>query len=334
MEVIDRINECETDEQLECLARELIKEAIDEVEGMNTYQGLIGLKSEVNKKNVNFDFENSKRYSYSVPFWDGYVPLGTKIVYGNATDKTFNYDCNCGFYYYVDDESYIYDFVKYIKKYKIEDCFDLVSIINNYCIKLFENHFKRKDRMIMNRLLLKNNNEFFDPIKEHSIKDFYGNDSAKCTEYALIASNLLSVFKVPAYYCMDNTHAYNVFFDETEDEFYEGYILDYSNCVWIYDIQFNTAKRFPFFSKIKIKEKKYILLPNDEVKEIEEDDENKEEEFNQFYYDFVNGGKRIEMDDCIGVMINGHLFKADIAKKRNYGVECNQIKNKELILKR
>ena len=92
-----------------------------------------------------------------------------------------------------------------------------------------------KDRMEMHKLLFKNEYQFFEPQREHSIKDFYKTGSARCTEYAVIANNLLSVLKIPISYFMDKDHAYNVLFVEKEEDIYDSYILDYSFCVTMKD---------------------------------------------------------------------------------------------------
>lgn len=335
MEVVDRIHRCKNDEQLYWLTKKLIKEAISETKGLNGYRGLIGTMSEINRKECDFDPEKKERYSFSVPFWNGYIPLGTKIVYGIACGKKITFDSNCGYYYYVDDESYVYDFIKYVKDWDIEDNFDLVSLINGYSRKLFDNIFNPINRMQMHKLLLKEDYVFYEPIKEHSIKDFYGTGSAQCTEYALIANNLLSIFKVPVYYCMDESHAFNIVFDENEENQYEGYILDYSNCAFAYDELSNYVGRYPFYEKIDTKKRKYIILPDGSSEEIDfnKTDEEIEEEEN-FFEDFVNNGKRVYVDDFFVVIINGHMFKAIKDRIRDYGVECNKDENKKVLVKR
>ena len=332
MEVIDRIKNCKNDEELYYLTKKLIKEAMKEVKGVNRYRGLIGTKSEINQKEIDFDPNQNERISFSVPFWDGYIPLGTKIVYGIACGKGFTFDSNCGYYYYVDDDSYVYDFIKSIKDWEIDDPFDLISIINGYVRKLFENYFNPVKRMDMHKLLLEKDFHFFEPIKEHSIKDFYGNGSAQCTEYALVASNLLSVMGFPVYYCMDTSHAFNVFFNLNEEDEYDGYILDYSDSIDVYDELGNYIGRYPYFEKIKTKEKKYIILNDESIVEV--DVPNEEEKDEDFFEDFVNNGKRVRLNDMFAVRINGHLYKAIKNNDRDYGVECNKVEDKKVLTKK
>lgn len=335
MEVVEKIKKCKDDEQLYWLTKKLIKEATKESKELNGYRGLIGTKSEINRKECDFDPNKKERYSFSVPFWDGYIPLGTKIVYGIACGKQFTFDSNCGYYYYVDDDSYVYDFIKYVKDWDIEDIFDLVSLINGFSRKLFDNYFEPKNRVQMHKLLLKEDYVFYEPIKEHSIKDFYGTGSAQCTEYALIASNLLSIFKIPVFYCMDTTHAFNVVFDETEENDYEGYILDYSHCAFAYDELSKYVGRYPFYEKIDTKERKFIILPNDEYKEVQfEKSEEQIQKEEHFYEEFVNEGKRVQLNDFFVVIINGHMFKATKDNIRDYGIECNNKDEKKVLVKK
>ena len=189
--------------------------------------------------------------------------------------------------------------------------------------------------MQMHKLLLKKDYQFFEPSKEHSIKDFYGNGSAQCTEYALVASNLLSVLGIPSYYCLDTTHAFNMFFIKNEEDEYDGYLLDFSNSIYVYDAQNNYVGRYPFYEKVETKEKRYIILENGDCKEIEfEKTKEQIEEEEKFYEEFVNNGKRIVTNDFFAVILNDHMFKATTDKKRDYGVECNKVEDKKVLVKR
>ena len=338
MEVIDRIRNCKDDEQLYFLTKKLIKEAMAEVKHVNKCYGLIGTKSELNRKEVDFDINKTQRYSFTVPHWCGYIPLKTKVVYGIAMGKKINYDCNCGCYYYVDDDSYVYDFIKQIKDYDVEDCFDVISIINGFSRNLFENIFFPIERTKIHTALFESDYRYLEPVKEHSIKDFYGTGSARCTEYALIANNLLSVLKIPAYYCMDKEHAFNIFFTKKDDNKneYEGYVLDFSEAVRVYNLQFRYVGLYPFMEKIATSENKYIILPNGDIhiidvpKTLEE-----EEKESRFYEELMNGERRVQFDDTFIIIINGHLYKVPKDNKRDYGIDITPEKdNKKLILSR
>ena len=335
MEVIERIHNCKDNEQLYWLTRKLIKEAMNRAKGANKYRGLIGTKSEINRKECDFNPEHKERISYSVPFWSGYIPLKTKIVYGLAYGKAFNFDSNCGYYYYVDDDSYIYDFIKLIKEWEIEDTFDIITLINGFTKRLFEKLVDPQRRMQMHKLLLKEDYVFFEPIKEHSIKDFYYNGSAQCTEYALIANNLLNVLGIPTYYCLDKTHAFNVMFLENEKDDYDGYLLDYSESIPVYNVKNEYVGKYPFYEKIETEKKKVLYINNEDYIEIKYDKTQKEiEEEENFFEDFVNNGKRIKTHDFFAIIINNRMFKAPTSDRREYGVECNNVEDKKILVKR
>lgn len=308
MEVIDRIKRCKNDEQLYWLTKKLIKDAINESKSDNPYKGLIGARLDVNPTNYNLTNEKDCDVIYSVDIWNGYIPKGTKIVYGTIYNK-YNYLFSCGgYYYYVDDETYVYDFIKYIKDMNIEDEFDLVSIVNEYTKKIFNNNLNGINRQNLHKLLFKDNYLQYHPIKEHSIKDFYHTGSAQCTEYAAVANNLFSVLGIPISYFNDKKHAFNVLFHQTDDDKYDSYILDFSDCTFIYNEKLECVGRFPFFKKI-------------------------ENGDNEFINSVVNKGQRIKIDDYNILFINGSMFECKTGKVRDYGVEHDAIEEKKLILK-
>ena len=53
--------------------------------------------------------------------------------------------------------------------------------------KLFDKKIDAKTRKDVNKLIYKDENLFFRPSKEHSIKDFYHNGSEMCSEIAMVA---------------------------------------------------------------------------------------------------------------------------------------------------
>ena len=310
MKVVDRIHNCKRDEELYYLTKKLIKESIKETKKNNKYFGLLGDKIDINPTEFDILEKEIKKYRtiFSVNIWNGYIPLNTKIVYGiifNNKNKGYS---NGGYYYYLDDEKYVYDFVKYIKKYDIEDELDAIFIVNNFLIEYFDGMIKPKKREKMHNLILKNENIFFEPIKEHSIKDFYHNGSAQCTEYATVANNLLSILKIPVSCFFDSSHAYNVMFIENGEEF-DSYVLDYSECVFIYNEKLECIGRFPFFKKIENGNKEFIER-------------------------VVNDYEKIEFEDYNMIKINNSYYESKLGKHRIYGVGCDKIEEKKLIISR
>ena len=280
MEIIDRIKRCKNDEQLYYLTKRLIKDAVNKSRGVNPYYGLIGEQLEVNPSEYHFDLDLDSSYEdvLSVDIWNGYIPKGTKLVYGGCYNADSKIAYNAGEYYYIDDESYVYDFIKQLRDYEINDLYDLIILISNFMDNLFNNQFNPNNisREDMHRVLFKNEFRFFEPIKEHSITDFYHRGNAKCTEEALVANNLLSVLGIHSTFVSDSDHVYNIVFqpkdeeDETLED-YNAYILDFCKCVPVEDIRGNLLKYIPYFKQLDggelyvdkmFKEHSIITLPS------------------------------------------------------------------------
>jgi len=309
LEIVNRIKNCKTDEELYYLTKRLIKDALKETRKNNKHFGLLGDKLEVNPTEYNLDEKNltNIRTIYSVNIWNGYIPLNTKIVYGiiyNNNNK--GYSCG-GYYYYFDDDKYVFDFVKYIRKYEIDDELDVISVVNNFVNDYFGKRIDPKKRSEMHSLLLKDNNLFFEPIIKHSIKDFYHNGSGQCTEYATVVNNLFSVLGLPISCFFDKAHAYNILFIEKDDGLFDSYVLDYSDCVFIYDENLRCSGRFPFFKKIENGTKEFIES-------------------------VVNDGEKIRLEDYNMLKINNCFFEVKTNEERIYGVGDEKIDEKKLIL--
>lgn len=307
---MDRIHNCKNDEELYYLTKKLIKEALKETRHNNKYYGLLGDKIEINPTEYDIIEKKIKKYRtiFSINIWNGYIPKNTKIVYGIILNNLNRGYSSGGYYYYLDDEKYVYDFVKYIKQFNVEDELDVISVVNDFFIEYFARMIEPKKRSEMHNLILKNENIYFKPTREHSIKDFYHNGSAQCTEYATITNNLFSILKIPVSCFFDSGHAYNVMFIENDEEF-DSYVLDYSDCVSIYDEKLECIGRFPFFKKIENGNKEFI---------------NK----------VVNENEKIELEDYNMLKINNRYYETKLGKNRIYGVGCDKIEEKKLIISR
>ena len=117
MDIVEQIKACKNDEELRELAKSAIEVFSKEAEKNNGEAEYVGTKLDINPLNYHIDdrdFEIEADYE-ARPFWVGYVPLGTKIVYGRLYNEKYRTSVHGGWYYYVDDDSYVYDFFKYIK---------------------------------------------------------------------------------------------------------------------------------------------------------------------------------------------------------------------------
>ena len=134
------------------------------------------------------------------------------------------------------------------------------------------------------------------------------NSMPKLGGIAVIANNLFSVLGIPISCFLDRSHAYNVLFIENGEE-YDSYILDYSDCVFIYDEKLRCTGRFPFFKKIENGNKEFIER-------------------------VVNDGEKIELEDYNMLKINDTFYETKTGKNRIYGVGDEIKEEKKLILSR
>lgn len=309
MDNVLMIKECQNDEELKELANEAIDVYTKQAKKENS-ENYIGTNLDINPLNYhlnepNFEFEDLYE---GVSFWNGYIPLGTKMVYGRFYDEKYKTSSHKGCYYYLDDDDYIFEFFKYIKDLEIEDDYDIVIAVHSFIEKKFAKYFEPKERGEIHKLIYRSDGLFLRPIKEHSIKDFYYNGSAMCSEIAAVAENLLSSLGLEVMYFSDKEHAFNLYVSHDKDDPYM-YILDFSNWVECYDVNYKLIGKTPFFGK--------IVDGNQELVDK-----------------MVNEGKRIELDDYYLYRINGRLFEIKNGRKRNYGTDFALQEENKLILNR
>ena len=310
MDIYELIKKCSSLEELYELADSAIKFFTQRAYEENVPTNCIGTQIGINPISNHIgdkDFKFDKYYN-AVNVWNGYVPLGMKIVYGRFFNEKYKTSSHKGAYYYLDDDSYVYEFFKYLKDKDIEDEYDLIIEVDHFIKKKFFPSFMSRDRNEINKLIYKDEDFFYKPVKEHSIKDFYGNGSAMCSEVSIVAENLLSVLGLEVISMQDRSHAYNIYVYHMDEET-EIYVLDYSDWVGCYDCNFNLVDTIPFLKKIE-------NCTADDVDEI------------------VNEGKRITLNDYYLYMINGKIYEVITKKKRDYGIDFGLKEEKTLILKK
>ncbi len=310
MEIVCLIKDSVNDNALKELTDDVIEECTKQSK-KNNLRNCIGAELDINPVDYHIDDPNFdvERFYEGSSFWVGYVPIGTKIVYGRFYCPRFKTSTNRGCYYYVDDDSYIYDFFKLIKESEIEDEFDIIWLAHSFIKKLFDKKIDAKTRYEMHKLIYKDEELLFRPLKEHGIKDFYHNGSAMCSEIALVAENLLSSLGLEIMYLEDKGHAYNIYrYYNEEEKKDELYILDYAKWVNCYNAEYKYIGSAPFIGEIED-------ANDDTVDEI------------------VNEGKRIKVDDYYLLSINGTLFEVKCEEKREYGTDFALAPEKKLILK-
>ena len=320
MEVLDKIKECKSDEELKELIGHYIEERTKDAKDINIDINVIGYDIDINanKYQINESNKNIVSYYGFTNAWSGYIPKDMKITYGRSKSIYDNFSLrNSGWYYYVDDDSYIYEFFQYIKDLDLEYDYDIFLEINNFIERKFGNRINPKVREEIHKLFTeKDGYTYIRPIKEHSIKDFYGNGSAMCSEKALVAENLLSILGFEVIYVHDEKHAYNLLIKSWEDqedvdennnpkEKIEVYILDFSDSVPSFDINHEFIRFEPYYMQI----------------------EGADEEFlNRFISDY----EPIELPDYINFVVGKETIVIPLARSRTYG-EHKETKSEEKV---
>lgn len=243
-----------SDEEIEKHLSYEIRE-LEVLSKINNKGDIIGYKLSYNPSEIDFMAKNKED---AIPikvrcFHGGYVPKGTKVVYGCSVDKN-GIVASGGMYYIVDDDSYIYEFAKYIKNKHVineEDFFE-------YVLSYLENYFGviaglSRDEMF--KLILKNNRTYHEPIREHKLSDFKKKGNAMCSEYSIMANNILSVFGFDSYVIIGREkdektgtegHAFNFvsYLDENGER--NDALIDFANSVGVYDYNFNKIGDSPY----------------------------------------------------------------------------------------
>ena len=264
------------------------------------------IKSNISNKDKNyigFDLDynprdyhlNEKELKFNLDIRNihiGYINKGMQINYGIALDNR-GIASNDGKYYYVDDDSYIYDFCNYIKEKEVKDEYHLFD----YILKFIRNYFgviRNNDREEMHQMICKEDRVYLDPINIHKFSDFYKKGNAMCTEIALMAENILSMFGFNTYYVVGNIrigdekdefHAYNLIkFKEKETNDEMNGIIDFSSYTDVFNINYE-----------KIGEKPYIVFFDEINKEFLDRMLYEEESITYEDYDFVMLDTLVEM---------------------------------------
>jgi hypothetical protein len=308
MDIYKQILECETDEDLKILAEEAINYFTDEALDENNCSGLIGSKLEVNPTDYHLtekDFIGDK-YCYCVNVWNGYIPKGMKRVYGLYLYRDTRLSSNKGCYYYVDDDTYVFDFYKFLKTRKITDEFDLILAAYEFTGRYFDGTFNVIDRETIFKTLYKDDKLLHKPAREHYLSMLKNKGGAMCSERALLAENLLSVLGFEMIYMMDRTHTYNFFVFHNGEET-EIYIMDFAKYVEVYNQNFDLVGTSPFLRKV-------------------------ENCSNEMLDRVVNNGERIELQGYFLYTINNETYEMVTDEIRTYGIDYGFDEEKKLIL--
>ena len=292
MGLLELINDCDNDEEL--------KEVIDKYVDMFSFMGYKFNPICEEMKVIGRDIDINPKYNFNVLTnnrWYGFIPNDIKIVYGSYSNNKGV--CNQGWYYYLNDNDYLYCFARFIKNKNIEDSDEFISYVQFFLNYYFDNKFNPIDREIIDSLILDSKGNYIPPTKEHDITDFKYKGSAKCSEYSVMAQNIMSLFGYNTMVIFSMKHAYNLFFKTAE----EVYVLDYQARLKIYDIYSNLINEIPYMAKI----------------------ENYSEES---LYDVVFNAGKFEFDDIFFIKFNDKIIPFFEGKKRVYNADGLKLKRK------
>ena len=299
---IQELSEKELDLLIENKIKELEIYAKKENHGFET----IGYKLDLNPENYHILEREYHSFDIEVRcFYANYIPIGTKMVYGMVYNNN-GIASNAGDYYYIDDDKYIYDFCKYIKEKEIIDEYELFEYILEFMRSYFK-ILKIIDREKMFQMISKEQRNLYYPtIQEHGFHSFKGKGNAMCSEYAIMAQNLLSILDIDSYLVIgkektgnskEESHAFNLasFIEEKSQE-PTHILIDLSNFTIIHDVNFK-----------KIGETPYIMY----LPEINQEFVNK----------LIEEEMHLEEEDYGYMVLENEILKMGYGRSRNYYVD-------------
>ena len=270
-----------SDEELERVVQLRINQLERESKKRNQNIDVIGYDIGYNPILHDINKPNVKPSMRTVYVYDGYIPKNTRMIYG-ATDEVYSTSySNIGCYYYVDDDSYILDFIKYIRNKNLRNEYELFSCILYFSMNYFHT-IEEISRYDMFKLINTKEGTFFDPVNEHKFSSYKGKGNAMCSEKSLMANNLLNFLGLDTSLVLGTLsgnaiepgyHAFNIIeYKETETNKKIIAIIDFASHTKVLDEQLNINGYVPFIGEIELEENKLkeYLAENDNSFEFEE----------------------------------------------------------------
>lgn len=187
--------------------------------------------------------------------YKGYIKKGLRMVYGIAEDN-YGVCSNDGRYYYIDEDSYILDFCKYIRNKEVVDEFDLFKNIFSFMKDYFKYSVDNISRENMFKMIYSSNILSYPLTNEHGFSWFKGRGNARCSERSLVAENILSIFGFESYIVIgresdydgiDTAHAFNfVKYKEKETNEELNTLIDFSIYASVFNINGEEVEKVPY----------------------------------------------------------------------------------------
>jgi len=280
----------------------LVRNRINELESNLDDDVVLGFHVESDMENF-LDDDGDHFYVDMRCYHKGYIKKGTKMVYGVEYNSDGDIGNN-GNYYYMNDESYLYEFCHYIKDQEVCDEVDLFDHIM-FFLKNYFGVIKKQDRGEMFSLLVDRYGKFIQPVNDHDISWFKGSGNAMCSEYSSVAQNIMSLFGIDSYLIIGReitgndagqSHAFNLVSINDDDNL----LVDFANHVVVYDIDFSKMGDSPF------------------IGEIDKIDD-------QFVIDLVYNDKVLSFEDYNYLFVGDQLLQIAYDRNRHYYVESELI---------
>lgn len=189
----------------------------------------------------------------SQAMWNGFIPEDVKIIYSFVPNEN-GFTVNNGCYYYVDSHEYLYEFAMFIKDKNIKNDLEFLSYVYLFIDTYFYNlSLKDTHRKQMHKPLINQNGKYIESLKKHRFQDFKGSNNAECSEYSVLAENILSIFGYPILYLGGSVsareehggHAFNLILINGK-----AYIIDFTIPIEIYTIDGIVKSKMPFIGAI------------------------------------------------------------------------------------
>lgn len=227
--------------------------SLESISKQNNSYGYIGYNLHFNPGKISLLDEDEKNPVEEVKFHTGYVPKGTKVIFGcNTYDNGMSF--NGGMYYIVDDDEYVYEFCKFIKDADVRSNEELFEFILFYLNDYFGER-GNQTREEMFQLIMKADHTYYDSVIGHKLSDFKGKGNAVCTEYAVMANNILTVFGFDSTIVLGQLkmgmkdvqdHAFNIV-SYTDSEYNrKDMLVDFSSSSDVYDFNYNKIGDVPY----------------------------------------------------------------------------------------
>ena len=221
MDLLQRILEC-NEEEVDSIIELAIKEAnsnADKVEqlGFLDYGKLLGA-------------------------FKGFIPLNTRIKYGNFNIEDYG----------METTDFFYEFAHFIRKYEINNKLSFIYNLEYFVNSYFGYPGKTDRETIFNVIpsqTTTTDEEFFEALKNNKLGDLKGKGAAECTERGALVQQILSIFGNESYYCMgcvdlgnkQEAHCFNIVKRKNDYA-----LLDYSIPITSYNEDGSVKAYYPF----------------------------------------------------------------------------------------